>query len=181
MSQPNLTRGLKQFEQDVGVPIFDRQGVTPTVFGEIILRYGEKALANYRELERELALAKGLEAGELRIAAGPYPADISAERAVGVMVQKHPNIFVELRNTNWERVIADVLDGSADVGLAEITGASDHSQLQVQPIRKSQVFFFCASASSRQEKASRTRGFARAPMGGARIAGEVSARPSELG
>src|SRR5271168_1553420 len=77
MSQPNLTRGLKQFEADLGVPIFDRQGVTPTSFGEIILRYGGKALASFYELTRELALAKGLEVGELRIIAGPYPANIS--------------------------------------------------------------------------------------------------------
>lgn len=146
LSQPNLTRGLKQFEDALGVAIFDRQGVTPTVFGEIILRYGERALASYRELERELALAKGLETGELRVAAGPYPADISVERAIGVLLQKHPNIFVELRNTNWERVIADVLEGSADVGLAEVTGASDQTQLQVQLIRKSQVFFFCTAS-----------------------------------
>jgi DNA-binding transcriptional LysR family regulator len=143
MSQPNLTRALKQFEDDFGVPIFDRQGVTPTVFGEIILRYGEKALANYRELERELALAKGLETGELRVAAGPYAADISAERAIGVLMQKYPNIYIELRNANWERVIAEVLTGAVDLGLAEITGAAEHTQLQAQPIRKSQVFFFC--------------------------------------
>jgi DNA-binding transcriptional LysR family regulator len=145
MSQPNLTRGLKQFEADLGVPIFDRQGVEPTSFGEIILRYGEKALANYHELERELALAKGLEIGELRISAGPYAADISGDRAVGALLQKHPNIFVEIRAANWERAVADVLGDSADIGFAEVTGAGDYPQLQVQPVRKSKVFFFCAA------------------------------------
>jgi DNA-binding transcriptional LysR family regulator len=145
ISQPNLTRSLKQFEADLGVPIFDRQGVNPTLFGEIILRYGEKALANNHQLEREVALAKGLEVGELRIAAGPYPADISGERAVGILLDKHPNVVVEINSANWERVLADVLDGAADIGFAEVSGAAEHAQLQIQVVRTSQVFFFCAA------------------------------------
>jgi DNA-binding transcriptional LysR family regulator len=145
MSQPNLTRGLKQLEALLGVPIFDRQGVTPTSFGEIILRHGDKALASFHELTRELSLAKGLEIGELRIIAGPYPANISGERAVGILLQKHPNIFAEIRSANWERAIGDVLEGTADLGFAEVTGALKNDELQVQPVRKSPVFFFCAA------------------------------------
>jgi DNA-binding transcriptional LysR family regulator len=145
MSQPNLTCGLKQLEALLDVPIFERQGVTPTLFGEIILRHGERALANFYELTRELTLAKGLEIGELRVVAGPYPADISGERAVGILLQKHPALFVEIRSANWEGVIGDVLNGAADLGFAEVTGALDQPDLQVQSIRKSPVFFFCAA------------------------------------
>ena len=146
MSQPNLTRGLKQLETTLGVAIFDRQGVTLTSFGEIILRHGEKALGNFHELTRELALAKGVEIGELRIAAGPYPADISGEQAVGVLLRKHPNLFVEIRSANWERAIGDVLDGSADLGFAEVSGATGNGDLQVQLVRKAPVFFFCVAS-----------------------------------
>ena len=145
MSQPNLTRGLKQLETALGVPIFDRQGVTPTSFGEIVLRHGERTLASFRELTRELELAKGMEIGELRIVAGPYPADISGERAVGVLLREHPNLFVEMRSADWEHAIREVLDGAADIGFAEVTGANDNSELQVQRVRQSRVFFFCAA------------------------------------
>ena len=143
MSQPNLTRGLKQLETLLGVPIFDRQGVTPTSFGEIILRHGDKALASFHELAPN-SCSKGLEIGELRIIAGPYPANISGERAVGILLQRHPNIFAEIRSANWERAIGDVLEGSADLRFTEVTGAFN-DELQVQPVRKSQVFFFCAA------------------------------------
>jgi DNA-binding transcriptional LysR family regulator len=152
MSQPNLTRGLKQLETDLGVPIFDRQGVTLTLFGEIILRHGARALDNFHELTRELALARGVEIGELRIVAGPYPADISGERAVGLLLRKHPNLFVEIHSANWERAIGDVLGGAADLGFAEVTGATDHVDLHVQSVRKSQVFFFCAAGHPLAER-----------------------------
>jgi DNA-binding transcriptional LysR family regulator len=115
------------------------------LFGEIILRHGDKALDSFHELTRELALAKGLDIGELRVAAGPYPADISGERAIGVLLERHPNIFAEIRSANWERAIGDVLEGVADLGFAEVTGALNNDELRVHSVRKSQVFFFCAA------------------------------------
>jgi DNA-binding transcriptional LysR family regulator len=120
--------------------------------GEIILRHGEKVLADFHDLKRELELAKGVEIGELRIAAGPYPADISGELAVGILLRKHPKLFVEIRSANWEHAIGDVLDGTADLGFAEITGATKNGDLQVQLIRKSQVFFFCAAGHPLAER-----------------------------
>jgi DNA-binding transcriptional LysR family regulator len=73
VSEPTLSRSLKQLEAELGVRLFDRQGVTPTLFGEIVLKYGERVATELDELMREVALAKGLEIGELRIAAAPYP------------------------------------------------------------------------------------------------------------
>ena len=145
VSQPALTRSLKQLEADLGVTLFNRQGVAPTPFGEIVLRHGERAEAEFLELTREVTLAKGLEIGELRIALGPYPADISGERAVGVLLRKHPNISVEMRSANWERAVADVLDGAVDLGFAEAAKAAQNPDLHIEPIRNSQLFFFCAA------------------------------------
>ncbi len=145
VSQPSLTRSLKHLEDRLGVRLFDRAGVTPTIFGEIILKHSGQVLGGFAELTREIALAKGLEVGELRIAAGPYPADISGERAAGVLLRRHPKVFVEMRSANWERAVGDVLDGAVDVGFAEVTEASQNLELLVQSVRKSQMFFFCAA------------------------------------
>lgn len=152
VSQPALTRSLKQLEADLGVRLFDRQGVTPTLFGEIVLRHGGRAIAEFDELTRELALARGLEIGELRIAAGPYPADISGERAVGLLLQTHPKIFVEMQSANWERAVRDVLDGAVDLAFADAGEAGQNPDLQVEPIRKSQLSFFCAAGHPLSEK-----------------------------
>ena len=60
VSEPALSRSLKLLEAELGVRLFDRQGVTPTLFGEIVLKHGERAVTEFDELMRELALAKGL-------------------------------------------------------------------------------------------------------------------------
>jgi DNA-binding transcriptional LysR family regulator len=143
VSQPALTRSLKALEAELGVPLFDRQGVTPTLFGEIVLRHGERAVTDFAELEREVKLTKGMEIGELRIAAAPYPADISAERAVGLLSERRPSLQIDLRFADWTRVFADVRAGAVDLGLADVFEAERDPDLEIQTIRTSQGRFYC--------------------------------------
>jgi len=140
-----LTRSLKQLEAHLGVSLFDRQGVTPTLFGEIVLRHGERAAAEFHELMREITLAKGLEVGELRIAAGPYPADISATKAIGLLTARHPMLAIELRVANWTRIVDDVREGRIDLGFADISEAERDPDLRTEAVRDSRGIFFCAA------------------------------------
>jgi len=153
VSQPNLTRSLKHMEEVLGVALFDRQGVTPTVFGEIVLRHGERAIANFRDLVREVTLAKGLEFGSLRVSVGPYPADISGASATGELLQKHPNLFIEFRNANWSGAVDDVVDETVDLAFAETLVASANPDIEVEPVRSSRMVFFCAAGHPLAAKA----------------------------
>lgn len=153
VSQPALTRSLKQLEAHLGVPLFDRRGVEPTLFGEIVLRHGERAAAQFQELTRELALAKGIEIGELRVSAGPYPADISATKAIGLLTARHPMLAIDLRVASWTRIVEDVRESRIDLGFADISEAALDPELQTEPIRGSQLRFFCAAGHPLAAKA----------------------------
>jgi DNA-binding transcriptional LysR family regulator len=145
VSQPSLTRSLKAIEKALGVQLIDRRGVTPTIFGEIVLRNGEDVLDALSELERQIDLARGLGMGELTVAAGPYPADISVSRAVGVLTARHPKLAVELRIADWVRVAADALESRIDLGVADITEAARDRGLTTEAVRTSRLRFFCAA------------------------------------
>jgi DNA-binding transcriptional LysR family regulator len=154
VSEPALSGSLKQLETELGVRLFDRQGVTPTLFGEIVLKHGERAATEFNELMRELTLAKGLEIGELRIAAAPYPADISGQHAIGVLADRYPNLLIRFRVADGRRVVEDVRQGAVDLGFADVSEAEHDPELCVETIRGSQGIFFCRAGHplTRQER-----------------------------
>ena len=146
VSQPALTRSLKQIERELGVNLFDRQGVTPTLFGEIVLKHGERAVAEFNDLAREVALSKGMEIGEPRLALAPYPADISGERAAAILSERRPNLRIELKTANWTRVVDEVSEGAVDLGLADVSEAEHDPALAVETLRTSQGVFYCRAS-----------------------------------
>jgi DNA-binding transcriptional LysR family regulator len=144
VSQPSLTRSLKLLEDDLGVRLFERHdGVTPTLFGRLVLERGGTLLSGYSELLREITLMKGLDIGELTLAAGPFPAEISAQKAVGRLTARHPGLLLQLTTTDWTRVVDDILQGRADLGLADISEAAQHPDLETQLVRESRLHFYC--------------------------------------
>jgi DNA-binding transcriptional LysR family regulator len=146
VSQPGLTRSLKQIEEVLGVRLFDRDGVVaPTLFGQIVLSRGNAVLGDFAEMMREISLAKGLDIGELNVVAGPYPAEVSGQKAIGLLSERHPSLLVQLRIKDGLQAADDVLSGDADIGFADVSEATDNKELDVELIRTSGLRFFCRS------------------------------------
>jgi DNA-binding transcriptional LysR family regulator len=147
VSQPSLTRSLKQLEETLGVRLFERHdGVTPTLFGRIVIERGETLLTGHSELLREIILMKGLDTGELTMAAGPFPAQISVQKAVGRLAAQHPGLLLQLTTTDWTRVVDDILQGRVDLGLADVSEAANHPELETELVRSSPLSFYCRAS-----------------------------------
>src|SRR5262249_46838218 len=102
---------------------------------------------------REIALAKGIEVGELRVSAGPYPADISATKAIGLLTARHPMLAIDIRVASWTRIVEDVRASRIDLGFADISEAALDAELETEPIGAPDLRFFCAAGHPLARKA----------------------------
>ncbi len=126
VSQPSLSQMLRQLEQDIGLPIFDRS-TSPlrlTYAGEKYLYAAERILAANSELENQLREIKQQHAGRLRLG-------ISVTRAMQVMplvlplfVSKYPNVNLELTESGSATLEELLQAGSIDLALAALESTS---------------------------------------------------------
>lgn len=159
LSQPALSRSIRSLEGSLGVLLFERHGTTvkPTPYGEALLRRAEKILEQSDELERDVRLLKGLEAGGLAVAMGAFAAELSGSRAIGELLRLHPSIRCQIRLTSWREVTDLVAARAVDVGMAEISTVIGSEELRVEPLGQHEMVLYCRHGHPLLERDSLTR------------------------
>lgn len=115
-----INRQLLALEQELGGQLFERvpRGLRLTAMGEILLAHVRETKASYELATNRIAQLKGLLRGKIVIgtmaglAAGLLADAILAFRA------KHPWVRVVVRVLGRDALVAAVLDGEVDLGLA---------------------------------------------------------------
>ena len=118
-SQPNITRSIKNLEQELGCPLFIRSNrqVQLTPEGEALYRHVSIAFDQLQAGEEEIRFGKGLEGGILRIAATEV-----ALRTILLPVLKdyrklYPGVHIKLMNGSTPTAIANLQSGLADLAV----------------------------------------------------------------
>ncbi len=144
LSQPALTKALKALEDELGATLFDRgPPVVPTAMGALVVQRAEALSAGFDDLKREVALARGLDTGLLTLSFGGQAAEFAAIDAVAAFSRKHPFVSCAVQIGDHESVTADVLEGRADLGLADLQLAARHPDLETEPLRRTGYVLFC--------------------------------------
>jgi DNA-binding transcriptional LysR family regulator len=147
LSQPALSRSIARLEETLGVALFDRtrEGVIPTDYGQVFIERGQDILRRGQELQRELDLMQGVEIGELSVVAGPFPHAISAGHALSRLLSSHSGLRVRLAQQSPRGAVEQVLEGSADLSIADLREWGDDARLHLEPLPQ-HVGFWVARA-----------------------------------
>lgn len=118
LSQPAVSMQIKQLEDNVGIPLLEKQGrrLYLTEAGNEFLRYCRNILQQIEEAESVLAEMKGLERGTLNISV-VSTANYFMPQLLAKFIQQHPKIQVSLHVANRDAVLKQLGDNSADLAI----------------------------------------------------------------
>lgn len=133
ITQPSLSRGIKELETRVGLPLFSRSraGHEPTDFGRVFLQHAVEVMRGVGDLEREVALAKGLASGEVSVGMGPYAAEFLLPHCSARFSAAHPTVRLRV-SMGDPAVMARLLRSrTVDIAVAEATVVEDAAAFEI--------------------------------------------------
>jgi DNA-binding transcriptional LysR family regulator len=135
ISQPAISKGVRDFELQVGCRLLNRtpKGVVPTPEGLALSRRAEALFAVERAAEEELSALRGLHNGSLRIGASTTIATYMIPRYLGAFHRAYPGVELQLISANTRDIAEQMVAQDLDVGLVE--GPVDDKNLISEPWR----------------------------------------------
>ena len=145
IAQPTLSRGIRDLEADIGLPLFTRHrhGVEVTDFGYLFLEQAASVSAQVADLEREVALAKGLHKGELAVGLGPHAAELLLPHALPRFVSEHPAVRVRIQIDSIEVLGRALRQRALDLVVGESTILESDESIDVfEPLEPIKAYLF---------------------------------------
>jgi len=145
IAQPTLSRGIKDLEADIGLPLFTRHrhGAEATDFGYLFLQQAAAVSAQVSDLEREVALAKGLQKGELAVGCGPHAAQLLLPHALPRFVSAHPAVRIRVQIDSIEVLGRALRQRALDLVVGESTILESDDSIDVfEPLEPIKAYLF---------------------------------------
>lgn len=117
LSQPAVSRRIRNLELEVGAPLFDRSGnvVTPTRRGLEFLTFAERTVSDWERLRPALSKEESVR-GTLRIAASTTPGEYLLPDLMRSFLQKYREVKLSLHVMDSDTVEECVFARHCDIG-----------------------------------------------------------------
>jgi DNA-binding transcriptional LysR family regulator len=145
LSQPALSRSIQALEASLECRLLDRhsRGISLTVHGQVVLEHAQRLLAGSRALENAVSQLGNLEAGELLLGSGPYPAARLVPEALGRMVSDWPRVRVNLIIDNWRGLRERLLTDKLELFVADVRDLEEDPLLHIEALGAYTGVMFC--------------------------------------
>lgn len=145
ITQPTISKMIKNLEEDLGVVLFERLGkrVELTDAGQIIFDQSQSIVKSFHNLTAGLDDLMNLRRGSIRIGLPPMVGSSFFPKVIGQYRNQYPGITVHLVEDGAKKIEADVGSGVLDIGVVlmptkeekfhTFTIVKDHLMLIVHP------------------------------------------------
>ncbi|AKK66996.1 LysR family transcriptional regulator [Xanthomonas translucens pv. undulosa] len=145
MSQPAASKLLKDLEDMMEVPLFERlpRGMRPTWYGEAMIRHARIALSSLGEAGAEIEALKAGYFGSVSVGAIAGPAMTLLPAALARVTEQHPLLRVTLRVDGSDVLLEQLAQNKLDIVVARLFARHDKRNLHYQALAEEEV---CAIA-----------------------------------
>jgi len=126
VTQPVLTRALRDLEEILGVSLYDRgpRGITPTLYGSAFTEHARTVLAQLTQAGRHLAELADAGLGTVTVGTHLAGSNLLLPRAIAALKADRPHLTVVIHEASPEALLADLQAGRVDFVVGRLTGVS---------------------------------------------------------
>jgi len=134
VSQPGLSAQVRQLEEHLGLPLFERgrKPVLVTAAGAEIVRRAREVLTGVAELEEAARSLAAPLTGPMRLGVIPTLAPFLLPRVLPALRREHPALRLELHEARTEELVAGLGDGQLDLLLLALEAPL--GELETRPL-----------------------------------------------
>ena len=117
LTQQAVSKSVRQLENQLGVRLLDRnrQSVSPTPFGELLLPHARAVDSEIRQFMRSLNAQLGIDQDVVRIGATPTPIQELLPKAIQRTLNRRPKQRFHIERGHFDRLAASLLSGDVDI------------------------------------------------------------------
>ena len=136
LTQPAASKLLRQIESALDVKLFDRhaRGMTPTCYGEILVRHARLALSELGLAREEIVALKSGLSGKAAIGTVLSPGTNLVPMAVVRMKQHYPGILASVEIGPSKELVRKLLQGDLDMVVGRVIDCTHADELVYEPL-----------------------------------------------
>ena len=125
VAQPNVSRAIKELENDLNITIFERnaKGMVVTAEGERLIMYGKRILRDFDELEKSFRGQKNKNIFSISVPRASYISKAFVK--FSEVMKKMNNVEMYYKETNAYRAINNILNEDYKLGIIRYPVAYD--------------------------------------------------------
>ncbi|MDE1165459.1 MAG: LysR family transcriptional regulator [Pseudomonas sp.] len=139
ISQPALSKGIKELEAELGVPLLVRsnRGITATEYGERLVRRARMILEEVRRAREEIDTLKGVMDGKLSIGVSPVTPGVQFVDSLNRYRKRYPKVHIQIHELRPSKLMEGLREGLLDMALTSLpatrTDGFHWQELYAQP------------------------------------------------